>query len=110
MLIETSIQARRDKTVRLTTPQGNVIIFADDGSDHLVASVTDQADLAFILARGEFTPMNEADFIQAESLIRGVLGADDSPDNLPDDSGDENAAPVEVLTPPKPGKPAKATK
>ncbi len=106
MKIETSIKARREKTVRLTTPKGNTIVFSDDGSGHLVADVTDQADLAFILSRSEFSPVDEADFVQAESLIREEVGADD----LPDDDGDENAAPVEAVTPPKPGKPAKAAK
>lgn len=107
MLIETSIKARREKTVRLTTPKGNTIVFSDDGSGHLVADVTDQADLAFVLSRSEFSPVDEADFVQAESLIREDAG---SADDLPDDDGDENAAPVEVLTPPKPGKPGKAHK
>lgn len=106
MKIETSIKARREKVVRLTTPRGNTIVFEDDGSGHLVAEVTDPADLSFVLSRSEFAPFDEADFMQAESLIRKPVGADD----LPDDDGDENAAPVEAVTPPKPGKPAKAAK
>ena len=106
MKIETSIKARREKSVRLTTPKGSTIVFSDDGTGRLVADVTDQADLAFILSRSEFSPVDEADFVQAESLIREEVGADD----LPDDDGDENAAPVEAVTPPKPGKPAKAAK
>jgi hypothetical protein len=124
MKIETSIKARREKTVRLTTPKGNTIVFSDDGSGHLVADVTDQADLAFILSRSEFSPVDEADFVQAESLIRndvdltgpasalGLTGqaGDTGEDDLPDDTGDVNAAPIEVVTLPKPGKPAKAAK
>lgn len=106
MKIETSIKARREKTVRLTTPRGHTIVFADDGAGRLVADVTDHADLAFILSRSEFSPVDEADFVQAESLILEEVGADD----LPDDDGDENAAPVEAVTPPKPGKTAKAAK
>lgn len=110
MLIETSISPRREKTVRLTTPQGNAIVFADGGAGHLVAIVTDQVDLAFVLSRGEFSPADAADFERAEALIREMAGANDLPDDLPDDDGDENAAPLEVLTPPKPGKAAKAAK
>lgn len=104
MLIETSIKARSNKTVRLTTPQGRAIVFTDDGAGHLVAEVTNEADLAFVLSRGEFSPFDEADFSQAESLIRQEAGSDD----LPDDEGDESAGPVETKTPPKPGKAAKA--
>lgn len=103
MLIETSIKARSDKTLRLTTASAKTIVFADDGAGHLVAEVTDPADLAFVLSRSDFAPFDEADFVQAESLIREEAGLDD----LPDDEGDEDAAPVEV---PKRGKPAKAAK
>ena len=111
MLIETSIKPRREKTVRMTTPSGSTIVFADDGLGHLVADVTDTADLAFALSRSEFSPFDEADFGQAESMMRKKAASDVlGPDDLSDDSGDENAAPVEVLTPPKPGKPGKAHK
>lgn len=106
MLIETSIKARREKTVRLTTPHGNTIVFEDDGAGHLVADVTDQADLSFVLSRGAFSPLDESDFVRAESLIREEVGTDD----LPDDDGDENAAPVESVTPPKAAKPVKPAK
>lgn len=106
MLIETSIKPRREKTVRLVSPKGNTIVFSDDGCGHLVANVTDQADLAFVLSRSEFSPVDEADFGQAESLILEKVGADD----LPDDDGDENAAPIEVVTLPKPAKAGKAVK
>lgn len=106
MLIETSINARREKTVRLTTPKGTTIVFADDGTGYFVADVTDQDDLTFVLSCSEFSPVDEADFVQAESLIVEKAGADD----LPDDEGNENAAPVEVVTPPKPAKLAKAAK
>jgi hypothetical protein len=110
MLIETTIKPRNERTVRLVTAAGNAIVFADDGSGHLVADVTDQADLTFVLSLSEFSPLDEADFGQAESLILENAGANDTPDDLPDDDGDENAAPVEKATPPKPGKPAKAPK
>lgn len=106
MLIETSIKPRRENKVRLTTPAGNTLVFSDDGCGHLVADVTNDRDLSFVLSRSEFSPVDEADFVQAESLILDSVGADD----LPDDDGDENAAPVEVVTQPKPGKAAKAAK
>ena len=97
MKIETSIIARRDGTVIATGPSGIKIIFKPDDSGRMVADVTDPADLAYLLANADFFPADEADFKQAEQLIRQESGIDD----LPDDDGDENAAPIEVATPPK---------
>jgi hypothetical protein len=111
MLIETSIKARRENTVILTSAQGNRLVFSEDGSGRLVAEIADPIDLAFVLSRSDFSPLDEADFARAESLIRQQAKAEDlSDDDLPDDSGDMQAAPVETLTPPKPAKPAKPGK
>jgi hypothetical protein len=96
MKIETSIIARLDGTVIATVPRGVKIVFKADAG-RLVADVEDPADLAYLLANADFFPADEADFKQAEQLIRQESGIDD----LPDDEGDENAAPVEVATPPK---------
>lgn len=97
MKIETSIKPRKDGCVRLTVPSGAVLEFVPDEDGRLVADVTDEGDLAFALALGDFSPLDEADFVQAESLVREESGIDD----LPDDEGDENAAPIEAVTPPK---------
>lgn len=105
MKIETSILPRKDNTVRAVASSAT-IVFAADESGRLVADVENQADLAFLLSLGDFFPADEADHVQAESVLRTETGADD----LPDDDGDENAAPIEVATPPKPAKPAKARK
>lgn len=96
MKIETSIIARLDGTVIATVPSGVKIVFKADAG-RLAADVEDPAELAYLLANADFFPADEADFKQAEQLIRQESGIDD----LPDDDGDENAAPVEVATPPK---------
>lgn len=96
MKIETSIKPRSDGTVTLLAPSGAKIVFSDE-SGHLVANVEAEGDLTFALALGEFFPADESDYVQAESLIREDAGIDD----LPDDDGDLNAAPVEVATVPK---------
>lgn len=94
MQIETSIPPRRDGTVIATGPSGTKTVFTDtDG--RLLAEVTDPVDLAYLLANPNFFPAEEEDFVQAESIIREESGIDD----LPDDVGDENAAPIEVKTP-----------
>ena len=97
MKIETSIIVRRDGTVIATVPSGVKIVFKPDAAGRMVADVTEPADLAYLLANADFFPSEEADFKQAEQLIRQESGVDD----LPDDEGDENAAPIEVATPPK---------
>lgn len=97
MKIETDIQPRRDGTVSVVAPSGARIVFAADETGALVADVEDQGDLAFLLALADFAPADEADHVQAEAVLRSDLGVDD----LDDDEGDENAAPVEVATPPK---------
>lgn len=99
MLIETSIAARRDKTVRVKAPSGTVIVFANE-SGRLLAEVDNESDLTWLLALGDFFPADEADYTQAAAMIR----EDDPSDDPPDDEGDENAAPVEVATPPKAAK------
>lgn len=99
MKIETSIQPRKDNTVRVSTPTGTKIVFTADESGRLVADVEPQADLAFLLSLGDFFPADEADHVQAEGVLRTQTGADD----LDDDTGDDNAAPIEAATPPKPG-------
>ena len=98
MKIETSIQPRKNNAVRVTTPSGGTIEFTADESGRLVADVENQADLAFLLSLGDFFPADEADHVQAEAVLRTETGSDD----LSDDEGDENAAPIEVATPPKP--------
>lgn len=105
MLIETSIQPRSDKTVRVVVPSGSTIVFAEDDAGRMVAGVEEQADLAFLLSLGDFFPSDGSDYVRAEAVLRVEAGADD----LPDDEGDENAAPVEVATP-KRGKSAKTAK
>lgn len=97
MKIETSIIARRDGHVNVKTPGGTAIVFAADDTGRLVADVEDQKDVAWLLSLGDFVPADEGDYVQAESVLREEAGIDD----LPDDEGDENAAPVELATPPK---------
>lgn len=97
MKIETSIPARRDGVVRVNTPGGSAIVFTANDAGRLIADVCDQKNVAWLLSLGDFFPADESDFAAAESLIREEAGIDD----LPDDDGDENAAPIEVATPPK---------
>lgn len=98
MKIETSILARRDGVVKVNDPPGGAaIVFAADDTGRLVAEVENQKDVAWLLSLGDFFPADEGDYAAAESVIREEAGIDD----LPDDDGDENAAPIEVATPPK---------
>lgn len=101
MKIETDIAPRKDGTVRVTTPSGMIVFEPVNGA--LVADVRNDADLAFLLATGNFFPADEADHEQAQALIEEAAAdaADQDGDDLPDDDGDENATPVEVPAEPK---------
>lgn len=98
MKIETNITPRRDGTVRVAAPNGTIVFAPVDGI--LVADVESDTDLAFLLALSDFSPADEVDHVQAQALIQestsAALNADG--DDLPDDEGDENAAPVEMPT------------
>ena len=111
MKIETSIKPRRNGTLNVVKLGGQVIVFsAQDG--HLTADVADSADVQFLLGMSDFFPADEEDFAMASALIRGEAGPDElgDADDLLDDDGDENAAPVETATAPKPGKYTKKPK
>lgn len=112
MKIETSIKPRRNGTLNVVTPGGQVIVFSAQDDARLTAEVADAADVQFLLGMSDFLPADEDDFAMASALIRGEAGLDDlsDGDDLPDDDGDENAAPVETATAPKPGKYTKKTK
>jgi len=102
MKIETNVPARKDGTVRVAAPSGAIVFVPVDGC--LVADVDNKDDLAFLLALVDFYPADESDHDVAQALMEEAA-ADapvDGDDDLPDDDGDENAAPVEVPTEPKP--------
>ena len=109
MKIETSIKPRRNGTVNVVMPGGKVIVFSALGG-RLTAEVADSADVQFLLGMSDFLPADEDDFAMASALIRGEAGPQELGDDLPDDDGDENAAPVETATTPKPGKYTKKSK
>jgi len=136
MKIETSIKPRRNGTLNVATPSGKVIVFSALGG-RLTAEVADSADVQFLLGMSDFLPADEDGFLGSEPkfaepsarpsgavlrtaaklvsdpnnpLIRGETGLEELGDDLPDDDGDENAAPVETATAPKPGKYTKKPK
>jgi len=110
MKIETSIKPRRNGTVNVVTPGGRVIVFSAQDDGRLTADVADSADVQFLLGMSDFLPADSKDFAVAAALIRGADAPDDAGDDLLDDDGDENAAPVEKATAPKPSKPGKKPK
>lgn len=108
MKIETTIKPRRDGTVTVTAASGAKYEFKNiDG--RLVAEVTDEGDLSFLLDREDFLPAEEADFEAAAKLVsvpeEEESGVDDGTligeveDLDDDDPADMDAAPVEDPTP-----------
>jgi hypothetical protein len=102
MKIETNITPRKDGCVRVAAPSGTIVFAPVDGC--LVADVDNPQDLAFLLALVDFYPADEGDHEVAQALMEEAAAVVpvDGEDDLPDDEGDENAAPVEVPTEPKP--------
>lgn len=103
MKIETVIPLRKDGTVKVTTPTGAAYLFAVDEQGRVVSEVSDEGDIGWILTLGEFFPAEDSDFDEAlEITAPPPIEGDEGEAPPDDDAGDENAAPVEVPTPPKP--------
>lgn len=98
MKLSTDITPRRDGTVNAVTNSGNNYDFTPDKDGRLVADVTDQDDLEFLLDAG-FFPADEADIGSGITLM---AASDVTPAADEDDGGTPNAAPIESNTPPKP--------
>jgi hypothetical protein len=102
MKLQTSIKPRRDGVVNLTGVSGRKYAFAANEDGDLCCDVEDPADLARLLALGDFFPADQADNEKAIELLKSAAGAGQSDDDRgPDDDLDDddpvdmNAAPIE---------------
>jgi len=110
MKLQTSIKPRRDGSVGVTTAGGAVYRFLPDAAGDLCCEVEAAADIAFLLAPGDFFPASEADNDQAMALLQAAGGNDGDDgddgdefdlDDVDDDFG-TGSAPLEANTPPAP--------
>lgn len=100
MKLLTSLAPRTDGTVIATGVSGARYVFAANEAGDLVADVTDERDVAQLLALGDrFEPADEADYAAAETLLLQGEGGDDEDDDEPpqdfDDLDTPAPAPVE---------------
>lgn len=78
MKIETSIKARRDGTVRMTIPSGEVAVFKEDGDGVLVCELSDAQDIDFVLGMPGFYPQDDGVLTKPELLAKAKeLGVPD---------------------------------
>lgn len=99
MKLQTSIPPRRDGTVRVLLDNGETVVFANDGTDELVAEVTCEASIARLLAGKQFFPVDPADFDVALKLAKS-LEPKKQVDEDDDEPIDASAPPIEAYTPP----------
>lgn len=70
MKLSTTIEPRRDGTVRAAGPSGAVYEFRLTDEGDLQADVPNADDVAALLATEHFCPADEADFEQALALVQ----------------------------------------
>lgn len=110
MKLQTTIKPRRDGTVIATSPKGVRFVFQPNESRDLVCDVTDEAFVQYLLRNEDFLPYDAEDLAAAAALVGSPIGGGTDLDEIDhteagsppgegeapdDDTGDENAAPVE---------------
>jgi hypothetical protein len=105
MKLQTTIAPRRDGTVIVRGHKGQEFKFTPDEHEELTCDVADEMLVAKLLASGNFFPADESDFAVATALVQSAVEPPVEPDepdddhgevdDLPDDTGDLNALPIE---------------
>ena len=104
MKLQTSIQARRDGSVRVKGASGRDYVFtAETHGGPLTCEIEDLQDLAQLLRiPGCFFPVNDADLEAVVGLLKDSDSDDDEdPDTDPDDDPEND--PVDMNAPPVEG-------
>lgn len=99
MILHTLIPPRRDGRVVVRGGAATYVFVADSDGD-LACDVSDETDVAELLATGRFYPANAADFPAAVALTDGA--------NEATGQASGNEQPVEANTAPRPRKTRKA--
>jgi hypothetical protein len=107
MKLITSIAPRRSGVVLAQGLDASVVWeFRPDSGGELSCDVTDAADVAALLATGNFYPANVADYDEAMALQSAAGGGDADDDDIEDDDDAviETAMPLEAMTPVAPAR------
>ena len=101
MKLITSVQARLDGSV-IAECDGQSYVFLPNTDGELECDVTDDADVAALLATSNFHPASEADFDEALALTATASGDDADDESDDDDLDSPMALPLEANTPAQP--------
>lgn len=108
MKLQTSIQPRRDGTVRAAGQDSQTYVFVPGPDGELTCDVTDDATVAQLLSTGNFWPADPEDFDTALSLAKSDEEEDEKEADDEEDEVPEGSLPVEAETPPAPKRAGKA--
>lgn len=100
MKLQTSIQPRRDGTVKVTGQDSQTYVFVTGSDGELTCDVADEPTVAHLLATENFWPADPADFAAAEKLVIDQSDDDEEADDEQDDEEVQGGLPVEAETPP----------
>jgi hypothetical protein len=111
MKLETTIAARRDRTVTAAIGSEKYV-FQKNEQGCLVAEVTEESHIAYLLGTGDFLPVDDEDFEAASKMVAQANEDDGEESDDSDESDDPEdeiavAPPVEENTPPSGRKPRK---
>lgn len=104
MKLQTSIQPRRDGTLKVSGQDRQTYEFAPGPDGELTGDVADEALVAQLLSTGNFWPADPEDIDSALKLVNDSDAED--PEDDPDAAAD--GLPVEAGTPPAPRRAGKA--
>lgn len=98
MKLTTSIQPRKDGTLRVTVLENDAYVFRASESGELECEVLDKRAIVALLQTGNFYPANEADFEAAMDVM-----------GIPKDEPEVIAQPLRVVAAPPEPAPASVT-
>lgn len=100
MKLQTSIQPRRDGTVKVTGQDRQPYVFAADDNGDLVCDISDEPTIAFLLATDNFFPADPADHDKALALTEALTkneGGEGGDGDAGDDEEDDDEVETEVV-------------
>lgn len=101
MKLQTSIQPRRDGTVKVVGQDQKTYVFEADADGELSCDISDMPTVSALLSGGLFWPANQEDHDAALAAVETTRD-DDEGDDGDDDLSDEalvGALPIEANTP-----------
>lgn len=107
MKLQTSIQPRRDGTVKVVGQDQKTYVFEADADGELSCDISDMPTVSALLSGGLFWPANQEDHDAALAAVETTRDDDEGEDGKDGDDGDDDlsdealvgALPIEANTP-----------